>query len=586
MTLSILHGQQAGMGEAEAPLYVLKFGSSVLRSTHDLPAVAGEIYRQRRLGRAVIAVVSALAGETDRLIEESSAVADGVDCSGIADLVSLGEERTAALLRIACDRIGLVAEICGPEELGLRTSGPATSAMPVRLDSGRLSQKLAASGLVIVPGFVGIGEDGRRTLLGRGGSDFSAVFIGGELEAECVRLYKDVDGVYDRDPARHADAARLAEVSWADALRYARPLIQPQSVEYAASKRLPIEIEAIGSATPSRVAETTSAAVPAEEARALRIALAGYGTVGQALAARLRSEPRFEIVSILVRDERRARSVAPPVTPTADPGSFLAAEADVIVDVLSCDSTGAALCERLLPRGIDVVSASKRVVSSCHQRLARAAAAGGTRLLYSAAVGGSAAIIETVARARSEGPLVEVVGILNGTTNFILGRMAGGARFEDALEAAQWAGFAEADSSADLSGQDAAAKLALIASEAFGVAPEAVVTNCEVLDDAAIARIAASGERWLQVARVARSQGRIQAEVRLRPAREHPELAVARDEWNVAIVRSADGRETRAIGRGAGGPATAEAIVADLFDILRGERLSNGLDSSAELVAA
>jgi len=239
------------------PLYVLKFGGSVLRGIEDLAIVAAEIARQRRAGRRVVAVVSALAGETDALLAEAAAVASGADCRGIADLVSLGEERTAALLRIACGRIGLAAEICRPEELGIRTEGDSCAAFPVRLEASALCAKLAATGLVIVPGFVGIGADGERNLLGRGGSDFSAIFIGGELAAECVRLYKDVDGVFDRDPAEHADARRFSEISWDDALVVARPLIQPQSVAYAAAKRLPIEVGAIGSGDPTRVGPRT-----------------------------------------------------------------------------------------------------------------------------------------------------------------------------------------------------------------------------------------------------------------------------------------------------------------------------------------
>src|SRR3546814_8187196 len=98
---------------------------------------------------------------------------------------------------------------------------------PSRLDPIHLEAKLAATGLVIVPGFVGTGEDGQRSLFGRGGSDFSAVFLAGELGAECVRLYKDVDGVYESDPARCPGARRFAEVSWEDVLEVARPLIQP-----------------------------------------------------------------------------------------------------------------------------------------------------------------------------------------------------------------------------------------------------------------------------------------------------------------------------------------------------------------------
>ena len=133
MKLSISHDPRSdgqGDGAIAEPLYVLKFGGSVLRAIEDLPAVAGELYRQRRAGRRIVAVVSALAGETDRLFAEAALVAGAVSCRGVPDLVSLGEERTAALLRLACDRIGLRAEICRAEELGLRTEGEPLESHP------------------------------------------------------------------------------------------------------------------------------------------------------------------------------------------------------------------------------------------------------------------------------------------------------------------------------------------------------------------------------------------------------------------------------------------------------------------------
>jgi homoserine dehydrogenase len=554
--------------ESDRPLYVLKFGSSILRTSDDLARVAGEIYRQRRFGRRIIAVVSALAGDTDDLLRQAAKVTGLSSCRGVPDLVSLGEERTAALLRLACDRIGLRAEICRPEELGLRTEGDGLAARPAWLEPAPLLAKLRSTGVVVVPGFVGLDEAGERTLLGRGGSDFSAIFIGGELGAECVRLYKDVDGVFERDPAQDRDARRFARISWADALRIARPLIQPQALEYAAGKSLPVEVEALGSPNPTRVGPSTGSAEPVAVRRPLRVSIAGFGTVGQALAERLAGEASFEIVATLVRDTGRSRAVAPPVPLTADRGAFLACETDIIIDALSCEETGSLLCDIVLPKGVSIVSASKRVISAGHGRLTDAAVQGGSQLLYSAAVGGSAAVLETIDRARAEGEIVEVVGVLNGTVNFILQRLSQGAAFAVAVQEAQARGFAEEDPEADLSGTDAEAKLRLIANRATGVDPQALDIVTERLDAAAAERISASGERWVQVARAARRSGRLEASVTLQPLREVEALPAILDEWNCAAVKLADGRIYRCVGRGAGGAATAEAIVADLYELL------------------
>ncbi|MBX3561633.1 MAG: hypothetical protein KF780_07430 [Sphingomonas sp.] len=564
MSLSVVSKvETAPLAEpASAPVAVLKFGSSVLRGTDDLPRVAGEIYRRRREGWRLVVVVSALAGETDALFAQAAAVAGGIACTGVADLVSLGEERTAALLRIACDRIGLPAVICRPEALGLATIGESLNAHPVALADAALRAALEEIGVVIVPGFVGTDAAGRRTLLGRGGSDLSAVFLAGALGAAKVRLYKDVDGVYDRDPAVLKDPKRFTDISWADAARVAGKLIQPQAIDRAAQFGLPIEVTGIGGDEPTRVGPCTGAAAPVAVRRPLRIALAGYGVVGQALARRLGSEPDFEIVSILVRDPGRTRAVTPPCPLSGDVEAFLATPADILIDVLSCDATGEALSRRLLASGRHVVSASKRVVARAGAELGAIARRNGRALRHSAAVGGAAPVLETIAEARRGGEVAEVAAVLNGTVNFILDSLHAGADLPAALDAARAAGFAEEDSSADLEGHDAAAKLKLIAAEAFGVDPASVEVATEKLDDVAAARIRASGRRWVQAARLTDGAARVE----LVPA-EEAGLPALPGEWNCARVTTRDGRDFACVGRGAGGAATAEAIVADLFDI-------------------
>ena len=298
--------------------------------------------------------------------------------------------------------------------------------------------------------------------------------------------------------------------------------------------------------------------------RPLAIALAGFGVVGQALAARLRGDPDFRIAAILVRDAGRPRATEPPVPLTADRRAFLAVPADILVEVTSCDVTGAYLSEQALSRGVHVVSASKRVVSTRRAELAQAAEAGGARLLHAAAVGGGAPVLETVAAARARGPVREVAGILNGTVNYILERLGRGCAFADALAEARLAGFAEEDPSEDLSGRDAAAKLRLIAGEAWGCDPAAVKVSTEPLGTEAIAQIGASRDRWIQLARIEARGGRIEARVSRTPRRLVDALPPGADEGNGAAVTLADGTVFRCRGRGAGGAPTAESLLADL----------------------
>ena len=302
--------------------------------------------------------------------------------------------------------------------------------------------------------------------------------------------------------------------------------------------------------------------------RPLRIALAGYGHVGQALAARLAGSGDYRIVSILVRDTARPRAYAPPAPLTAGVDAFLVPEADVLVDVLSCHRTGAALASRCLAMGVHTVSASKRAVSTRYEALAGAARAGAAVLAYGAAVGGAAPVLETVAAARAHGGVREAAGILNGTVNYLLDRLARGCGFEAALTDARLAGFAEEDPSEDLSGADAAAKLRLIAIEAFGPAAAAgLKVETEALDAAKAAAIAARGERWLQVSRLRRDGEGLHAAVTLEPAARVRDLPALPDEWNAAAVTSENGRVFRCLGRGAGGAPTSEAILADLAKV-------------------
>jgi homoserine dehydrogenase len=563
-------------GEAQ-PLLVLKFGSSVLRDIGDLPRVAGEIYRQRRKGYRIIAVVSALEGETDLLFAEAESVTGNIDCAGKAELVSLGEERAAALVKLACEKIGIKTRICRVEELSLHTSGDELDADYDELVPWRIKHHLAETGVVIVPGFVGIGVEGERMLLGRGGTDFTAAILGGELGAEAVRLYKDVDGVFEADPATNPAARKFAQVGYSDALKIAGKLVHGKAVEFAAARNLRIEVEALGSDEPTIIGLPSSLAAATQELPPLRIALAGYGVVGQALAARIWRDPRFAISSILVRDISRRRNIVPPVRLTSSLEEFASAPADVLVELLSCDATGAALCETKLEDGISVVTASKRVIAQHLTLLGDTARAANARLCNSGAVGGGTPILEAIDQARTRGSIAEISAILNGTVNFVLGRLNRGMALDQALALARNLGFAEEDASADLGGADAAAKLKIIAARAFGVDPRGVEVDIEALDEKLARLIQASGKRWVQHSQVRKTNKGIAAKVCFRPAEQVPVEPVS-DEWNTARIELEDGRSFEVIGRGAGGAATAEAVLADLYDLLERRRLKAAND--------
>ena len=299
------------------------------------------------------------------------------------------------------------------------------------------------------------------------------------------------------------------------------------------------------------------------QSRPLRVALAGCGVVGGGVLPRLLADPRFEVVGVLVRDPAKARDVAiPSGLALSDPAALLAREPDVVVEAISDASTGLALIRAALSRGVHVVSANKQAVGGDLAGLTALAESAGARLLYSASVGGGAPLIETVRRAALQGDIVRIEAVLNGTCNFILNRLAEGGDFETALTAARDAGFAEEDPTADLTGLDAAAKLAILAHEGSGRPLR--------IDDIARQTLAADAilpaGRVRQIARLDLVSGR--TGVAFEAVDDDALFAVLPDEANALRVTLADSRVFTATGRGAGRRPTAESVRADLEDLI------------------
>ncbi len=359
-------------------------------------------------------------------------------------------------------------------------------------------------------------------------------------------------------------------------IRRGRRVVAVACGEPDAAARLTAALEAIGVAT-SRpgpgeavvgpgVSVVAGPACPAERPRAasdrvLRVGLAGCGVVGGGVLPRLLGDPRFEVVGVLVRDPARPRDTALPAgLAVSDPATLLAREPDILVEAISDASTGLALIRAALARGVDVVSANKQAVGADLPALVALAGASGARLHYSACVGGGAPLIETVRRARAHGVVVRIEAVLNGTCNFILNRLAEGFPFDAALTAARAAGFAEADPSADLTGLDAGAKLAILGHEALQGRLTADVPRERLGPDVDLPR-----GRVRQLARLDVRTG--EAGVALRPVDGDPLFADLPDEWNALRVTTGDGRVFTARGRGAGRVPTTESVWADLSDL-------------------
>lgn len=227
-------------------LTVLKLGGSVLVSPEGFRSAVREVRMELARDRNVCAVVSAMPGTTDSLWRAAHELNPSPDAALTSELLATGEDASVRLLRIALDSDGVEAVSLSARELGLRTEGPPLDAVPVGVDARRLLACFAVARAVVVPGFVGRGADGAATVLGRGGSDLTALFLAHRLGAGC-RLIKDVDGLFDSDPNCSIQPARRRYVTatWEELGRVGKGVVQPKAVRFARERRIVFRLAAI-----------------------------------------------------------------------------------------------------------------------------------------------------------------------------------------------------------------------------------------------------------------------------------------------------------------------------------------------------
>ncbi len=226
-------------------LRVLKFGSSVLGRPEDYRCAAREVCAEVEKGRQVVAVVSAMGGTTDRLLAAVRSVTQTPPHSLVVSLLATGEEASVALFAMALAAKGVRATEFTAAELPVYTRGPLEDAEPVGVDTDRIRAALESADAVVVPGFLGMDETGVPSLLGRGGSDLTALFLGHVLDAE-VRLVKDFDGIYPQDPRLAPDAAPFRYLSWEGVNRIGGDVVQVKAVDFAARHRIGFRVSALG----------------------------------------------------------------------------------------------------------------------------------------------------------------------------------------------------------------------------------------------------------------------------------------------------------------------------------------------------
>ncbi len=225
---------------------VMKLGGSVLGALW--AATLDAVTVTARSGWRVVAVVSALPGETDRLAGLAGAIGDPVAQPHLyAEALATGEEAAVALVALGLAARGVTVAAATNRELTMRTTGRPLDSDPVDADTAWLVPALRRHQVVVVPGFIGRGRNGRTTLLGRGGTDLSALFLAWLLSARCT-LVKDVDGLFAWDPNDNSRQAplRFSRAHWNDVARHGDSLVQPKAVDFARARGLPFLVAAPG----------------------------------------------------------------------------------------------------------------------------------------------------------------------------------------------------------------------------------------------------------------------------------------------------------------------------------------------------
>jgi aspartate kinase len=232
-------------GAPDVALIVQKYGGTSVGSTERIRNVARRIARYHREGHQLVVVVSAMSGETNRLLALAKELSAAPDPRELDVVAATGEQVTIGLLAIALHSIGLAARSYTGAQVRILTDSAYTKARILEIDDERIRRDLAAGIVVIVAGFQGVDEDGNITTLGRGGSDTSGVALAAALRADECQIYTDVDGVYTTDPRIVPEARRLDRITFEEMLEMASlgsKVLQIRSVEFAGKYKVKLRV--------------------------------------------------------------------------------------------------------------------------------------------------------------------------------------------------------------------------------------------------------------------------------------------------------------------------------------------------------
>lgn len=227
-------------------LIVQKYGGTSVSNLEKIRRVAEHVVNTKEKGNNVLVVVSAMAGETDRLVKLCLEVMDPPDERELDVITSSGEQVSSGLLSMTIKALGHEALSFQGHQVRIITDNAHSKAKIVRIDAERIKESLSKDHIIVVAGFQGVDHEGNVTTLGRGGSDLSAVALAAALDADSCELYKDdVDGIYTTDPGMVSNARKLDKISYEEMLEMASlgsKVLQARAVEFAKKYGVPLHV--------------------------------------------------------------------------------------------------------------------------------------------------------------------------------------------------------------------------------------------------------------------------------------------------------------------------------------------------------
>ncbi len=224
---------------------VQKYGGTSVGSAERITHVAKKVAAERQKGHRIVVVVSAMSGETNRLMALAHSVNPEPEVRELDTLLSTGEQVTIALLSMALENIGCPAKSYTGAQVCIQTDSQHTKARIQDINVSKMQDDISAGRVVVVAGFQGVDENGNITTLGRGGSDTTAVALAHALKADECQIYTDVDGVYTTDPRVVPEARKLNQVTYEEMLEMSSlgaKVLQIRSVEFASKYSVPLRV--------------------------------------------------------------------------------------------------------------------------------------------------------------------------------------------------------------------------------------------------------------------------------------------------------------------------------------------------------